>query len=117
MVKKNMVYCKKCGKELSEDARFCSNCGTEVRGTYWEEVNVAADDLISRVKSLIAEGNVRRIVVKNEREETMLEIPVTAAAIGTLLAPYLAALGAIAAIVTRANIRIERRDKTEPQTI
>ena len=112
-----MPYCKKCGKELSEDARFCSNCGTEVRGAYWEEANVAADDLISRVKSLIAEGNVRRIVVKNERNDTMLEIPVTAAAVGALLAPYLAALGAIAAIVTRANIRIERRDQAESETV
>jgi RNA polymerase subunit RPABC4/transcription elongation factor Spt4 len=109
-----MPYCRKCGKELSEDAKYCPNCGTDVKGTYWEEVNVAADDLIGRVKSLIAEGNVRRIVVKNERDETLLEIPVTAAAIGTLLAPYLAALGAIAALVTRANVRIERRDQGEP---
>jgi hypothetical protein len=104
------MFCKKCGKELSEEDRYCSQCGTEVKGTHWEEVNVAADDLIGQVKGLIAEGNVRRIVVRNERGELLLEIPVTAAAIGTLRAPYLAALGAIAAIVTRATIHVERRD-------
>jgi uncharacterized membrane protein len=104
------MYCRKCGKELSEEDRFCSQCGTEVRGTHWEEVTVATDDLIGRVKELIAEGNVRRIVVRNDRGEQLLEVPVTAAAIGTLIAPYLAALGVIAALVTRVTIHVERRD-------
>ncbi|TFH14721.1 zinc ribbon domain-containing protein, partial [Candidatus Bathyarchaeota archaeon] len=48
-----MQYCRKCGKELEDDARFCQQCGTAVRGTYWEDVNVAADDLIGKVKELI----------------------------------------------------------------
>ena len=48
--------------------------------------------------------------MRNEKGELLLEIPVTAAAIGTLIAPYLAALGAIAALVTRATIHVERRD-------
>ncbi|MCW4051058.1 MAG: DUF4342 domain-containing protein [Candidatus Bathyarchaeota archaeon] len=103
------MYCGKCGKEIDDEARYCPNCGTEIRGTQWEEINVAADDLIGRVKSLISEGNVRRLIVKNEQGETLLEIPVTIAAIGTLIAPYLAALGAIAAIATRTTIHIERR--------
>lgn len=107
------MYCRKCGKELAADARYCSQCGTAVRGTNWEEVNVAADDLVSRVKKLIQEGNVRRIVIKNEKGQTLLEIPVTAVAIGALIAPYLAALGAIAAIATRATIHIERREMDE----
>lgn len=104
------MYCKKCGKELSEDAKYCSQCGTEVKGTHWEEVSVAADNLIVRIKELIADGNVKRIVVRNDKGEHLLEIPVTVAAVGTLLAPYLAALGAIAAIATRATIEIERRE-------
>ncbi|HEX9915170.1 MAG TPA: DUF4342 domain-containing protein [Candidatus Bathyarchaeia archaeon] len=107
------MYCRKCGKELSEEDRYCSQCGTETRGTHWEEVTVATDDLIGRVKELIAEGNVRRIVVRNDKGEQLLEIPVTAAAIGTLIAPYLAALGVIAALVTRVNIHVERRDAAE----
>jgi uncharacterized membrane protein YvbJ len=89
-----MQYCRKCGKELEDDARFCPQCGTAVRGTYWEDINVAADDLLRKVKELIKE-----------------EIPVTLAAVGTLLAPQLAALGVIAALVTRPIIRIERKAK------
>ena len=105
-----MQYCRKCGKELEDDARFCQQCGTAVRGTYWEDINVAAD-LLSKVKELIREGNVTRIIVLNEKEEQLFEIPVTLAAVGTLLAPQLAALGVIAALVTRPIIRIERREK------
>ena len=103
-----MSYCRRCGTEIDEAARYCPNCGT-----HWEEVTVAADDLVGRVRQLIAEGNVRKIVVRNEAGDLLLEIPVTAVAIGTLIAPYLAALGAIAAIVTRATIHIERRDVEE----
>ncbi len=108
-----MQYCRKCGKELEDDAKYCPQCGTAVRGTYWEDINVAADDLIGQVKELIREGNVTRILVLNEKEELLFEIPVTFAAVGTLLAPQLAAIGVIAALVTRPIIRIERRAKTE----
>ena len=110
------MYCRKCGKELEEDARYCPQCGTPVDGTRWDEVNVAADDLVSRVKKIIKEGNVRRMIIKNDKGQTMLEIPVTAVAIGAVLAPYLAALGAIAAIATRATIHIERRKEEEEET-
>ena len=106
-----MQYCRKCGKELENDARYCHQCGTAVRGTYFEDINVAADDLLGKVKELIQEGNVMRIIVLNEREEQLFEIPVTFAAVGTLVAPQLAALGVIAALVTRPIIRIERKEK------
>ncbi len=108
-----MQYCRKCGKELEDDARYCAQCGTGVRGTQWEDINVAADDLLGKVKQLIKEGNVTRIIVLNEREEQLFEIPVTIAAVGTLLAPQLAALGVIAALVTRPIIRIEKKVPVE----
>ena len=76
----------------------------------WEEFPVSADNLISRVKELIREGNVTRIIVKNEKGETLIEIPMTVGVIGALLAPYLAALGTIAALVTRCTIAVERKE-------
>ena len=76
----------------------------------WEEFQISADDLIGRVKELIREGNIRRIVVRNEEGKTLLEIPVTVGVIGALFAPYLAALGAIAAMATRCTIAVERRE-------
>ena len=80
-----------------------------VRLTEWEEFQVSADDLVGRVKELIAEGNVSRLIVRNDRGDTLLEIPVTVGVIGALFAPYLAALGAIAALATRCTIAVERR--------
>jgi len=104
------MYCKKCGKELAEDMSYCPSCGASTRKTVTEEFSVSADNLIQKVKELIHEGNVTRIVVKDEDGKTLLEIPATAGIIGTILAPWLAALGVIAALATRCNIVVERRE-------
>ena len=72
-------------------------------------VPVSADDLVERVKELISEGNVSRLIVRNERGDTLLEIPVTVGVIEALFVPYLAALGAVAALATRCTIAVERR--------
>ena len=105
-----MPFCMRCGKELPDGARFCPHCGVRAEASEWEEFQVAADDLVGRVKELIREGNIRRIAVRNEAGETLLEIPVTVGFIGILLAPYLAALGAVAAMATNCTIAVERRE-------
>ncbi len=106
---REMTYCMECGKELPEDAKYCSQCGAPVKVSEWEEFQTSTDDLIRRVKELVREGNVTRIIIRNEKGETMFEIPVTVGVIGALFAPYLAALGAIAALVTRCTVAVERR--------
>ena len=105
-----MTYCSKCGKKLNIDDLFCSSCGKKVEKITTEEYSVNSDDLIERVKELLHEGNVTRIIVKNEKEETLLEIPATIGVIGVVLVPWLAALGAIAALVTRCKIVVEKRE-------
>jgi len=75
--------------------------------TRTEEIRVAADQVKAKVQQLVKEGNVRRIKVK-KGTKTIVEIPVTIAAVGVLLAPYLAAFGAIAALVTDCTLEIER---------
>ena len=74
-----------------------------------EEFSVSSDDLVRRVKQLLHEGNVRRVIVKDEEGKTLVEIPVTVGVIGALIAPWLAALGAIAALATKCTIIVERR--------
>ena len=105
-----MPYCTKCGALLKESARFCSVCGTSVVRTVKEEISISADKLIAKVKKLLHEGNVTRIIVKDEKGKVLLEIPATIGVIGVVLAPWLAALGAIAALATNCRIVVERKE-------
>lgn len=77
-----------------------------------EEWQINGDELVATVKRLIHEGNVRRIVIKHEGE-TALEIPLTVGVVGTLLAPWLAAVGAMGALLTHCSIEVVR---AEPPT-
>jgi hypothetical protein len=75
-----------------------------------EEFSVSSDDLVKRVKDLLHDGNVTRIVVRDQEGRILLEVPATAGLIGAILAPWLAALGAVAALVTECTIAVERRE-------
>lgn len=75
----------------------------------FEEFKVAGEDVVRTVKQLVAAGNARRIIIKNEAGETLLEFPLTVGAIGALLAPAFAALGAAAALIAKCTIVVERR--------
>ncbi|OGG57718.1 hypothetical protein A2765_06520 [Candidatus Kaiserbacteria bacterium RIFCSPHIGHO2_01_FULL_56_24] len=75
-----------------------------------EEFKVSGEDLIGAVKKLIAEGNARRIIIKNEKGDSIIEFPLTLGAVGALVAPVLAAVGAVAALVTKCTIVVERKD-------
>lgn len=74
-----------------------------------EEFKVSGEDLVRKVKELIKEGNARKIIIKSEGGETLLEVPLTIGAIGALVAPVLAAVGALAALVTNCTIIVEKR--------
>ncbi len=78
----------------------------------FEEIKVAGRDLVEKVKALIHEGTIHRLIIKNEEGHTMIEVPITIAAVGAVAAPVLAAVGAIAAMVTHCTIVVERRDQT-----
>ena len=73
-------------------------------------------DLVDKVKSLIHEGNVRRIIVKDENGNTFVEIPVTVAGVGAILAPVLAAVGAISALVAKFTVVVVRVEPKPTET-
>jgi hypothetical protein len=73
--------------------------------------NVSGDELLKKVKEIIHEGNVNRIIIKNEEGKTYLEIPVTIGVIGALLAPVFAAVGALAALAVNFKIEVIRREE------
>lgn len=74
-----------------------------------EEFKVSGEELLAKIKKLIKKGNIRRIIIKNEKGKTLIEIPLTYAVIGAVIAPVLAAVGAIAALVTNCTIVVEKK--------
>lgn len=81
------------------------------RKTRTEEFEVDGDKIVETVKRLVREGNIRRITIKDAAGMNLIEIPLTLGVVGTVLVPVLAALGALAALVTHCRIVVERIDK------
>jgi hypothetical protein len=72
-----------------------------------EEFQVRGEELVAKIKELIHQGNIRRVIIKNESGRTLIDIPLTIGVVGALLVPQLAAIGAIAALLTNATIVVE----------
>jgi hypothetical protein len=83
------------------------------KNTFFEEIRVFGNELVEKVKDLIHEGNVRRIIIKNEQGHTFVEIPVSVAAVGIVFAPVLAAVGALAAMAAKFTVVVERSPEAE----
>ena len=77
---------------------------------YQEELQVMGEQLLTRVKELVHEGNVRRIIIKQEGH-TIMEIPLTVGVVGVLVAPALAAIGAIGALIAQCSIEVVRSER------
>lgn len=75
-----------------------------------EEFSVNGEELLGKIKELIHEGNIRRITIKNKEGKIVMEIPMTLGVVGALIAPQLAALGAIAALVAEATVIVEKAE-------
>lgn len=73
-----------------------------------EEFHINGEELLARIKKLVHEGNIRRIIIKDKDGKTVMEIPMTFGVVGALLAPQLAAIGAIAALITEATVVVEK---------
>ncbi len=100
--------CPKCGTNLVPNATYCSACGINVAtykgATYAKQFAVSSDDLSKKVRELLHDATVTRVIVKDDKGTTLLEIPATVGFAGALLAPWLAALGVIAALSTHCTI-------------
>ena len=78
--------------------------------TRTEEFRVEGEKLIAKIKELIHEGNIRRVIIKDKDGKILMEIPVTFGVVGVLIAPQLAALGAVAALLTEATLVVEKSE-------
>ena len=84
--------------------------------TWWETIKLQGEHLLDGLRKLIEEGNVRRVVVK-QGERTIAEFPLTVGVVGAVLAPVLAAIGAIAALVTDCTIEVEHTEKSPDKLV
>jgi hypothetical protein len=105
-----LPYCVKCGSPLKPDDKFCAICGAPTPKFSHEEYEVQGKDVGTKVQELLHEGNVTRIIVKDDAGKVLLEIPVTVGVVGLVVAPWLAALGVIAALASNCTIEVERRE-------
>jgi hypothetical protein len=78
-----------------------------------EEFTISGEKLLSTVKELVRQGNIRRVTIKNKEGKTLMEIPLTFGVVGAVLLPTLAAIGAIAALVTECTIVVEKVEKAD----
>jgi len=82
--------------------------------TYTEEFKVSGDAVVAKIKELVHEGNIRRIIIKNEEGQTLIEVPLTLGVVGAVLLPVWAAIGAIAALAVNLTIVVEKSETTPP---
>jgi integral membrane sensor domain MASE1 len=75
---------------------------------YTEEFQVTGEELLSKVKELVHEGNIRRVVIRNQDGHTLIDIPLTFGVLGALVSPQLAAIGAVAALLGKGTILVEK---------
>jgi len=95
---------------VKEGDTYCARCGARLTKVRQEEIRISADNLIEKVKELLHEGNVTRIIIKDDKGKELLEIPATIGVVGAIIAPWLAALGVIAALATNCTLVVERKE-------
>jgi Domain of unknown function (DUF4342) len=78
--------------------------------THTEEFRVNGEELLGKIKNLIKEGNIRKIIIKDKDGKTIFEIPLTFGVVGALIVPQLAAIGAIAALLAEATVVVEKSE-------
>ena len=75
-----------------------------------EEFQVRGEEIVSKIKELLHEGNIRRVIIKNEDGRTLIDMPLTIGVVGALVVPQLAAIGAIAALLAHGTIVVEKAE-------
>ena len=76
-----------------------------------EEFKVNGEQLVAKIKEILHEGNIRRVIIKDKEGRTLIEVPLTLGVVGAILVPVWAAIGAIAALVAEATIVVEKTEK------
>ncbi|MBU0502565.1 MAG: DUF4342 domain-containing protein [bacterium] len=87
-----------------------SNCCGGGKENMKEEIKVKGEQLVAKTKEILKEGNVRKISIKDKNGNVVLSIPLTIGVVGAVIAPFLAAVGAVAALLTECTITVEKKN-------
>lgn len=81
---------------------------SEEKKTRTEEFKLSGDEILNKIKDILHQGNIRRIILKDESGKTFMEIPLTVGVVGAIIVPVWAAIGAVAALVSKLTIVVEK---------
>jgi hypothetical protein len=98
------------------DVKTMDEVKTEVEeridaAVHTEEIEATGDSLVGKVKEIVHQGNIRRLTIRDNKGRSLVDIPLTVGVVGVLVAPQLAAIGAIAALVTECSLVVEKLDE------
>ncbi|MCP5102008.1 MAG: DUF4342 domain-containing protein [bacterium] len=93
---------------MTEEKNEQKEQGEQKKSNGWEEFKINGNEVVDKIKELIHQGNIRRIILKNDEGKTLIEIPLTLGLVGAALMPVFAAVGAIAALVAKLTIVVEK---------
>lgn len=106
-----MATCNVCSADLPADSLFCNKCGTQL-GLQRDVYEISSEKLIGKIKEILNDARVKRVTVKDDNGKVLVSMPIALGAAGAVatvfLAPWLAALGVIAGIITHCKIEVER---------
>jgi len=80
--------------------------------TFKEQFTVKGEQVLKKIKDVVAEGNVRKITIDDKNGKEIMSFPLTVGVVGAVLAPVFAAIGAVAALIGECSISVEREEKT-----
>ena len=105
---------RRSGCERGDTRLACAERGAQMtEKTFWESFKVEGESIVDKVKEIVHEGNVRRVVIK-QNGRSIAEFPLTAGVVGAVLAPVLAAIGALVALAKDCSIEVERTEAAKP---
>ena len=78
---------------------------------HFEEFSVNGEEILAKVKNLLREGNIRRVIIKDKAGQVIVEFPLSVGVVGAAMAPMFVAVGAIAALISEATIVVEKKNE------
>ena len=108
---RNLSYDMKTMDEVEAVVENAIDTAVEEPKTRTEEIKATGESVVGKVKELVHQGNIRRVTIRDSKDRNLIDIPLTVGVVGAIVAPQLAAIGAIAALLTDCSLVVEKLDE------